>query len=101
MSQYFNITSKLTQELIAVGSNISVSKIHLINVQDNFHCKVDLYIEKKLKGKFYLLKEVILSKGENLIYTNPPLSNATGEFGLYIKVTNNSSDTTGLDVIIE
>ena len=67
MSQYFNITSKLTQELIAVGSNISVSKIHLINVQDNFHCKVDLYIEKKLKGKFYLLKEVILSKGENLI----------------------------------
>ena len=101
MSQYFNITSELTKELLAAGNNTKVSKIHLTNVQDNYHCKVDLYIEKKLTGKFYLLKGVILSKGENLVYTNPVFSNATGDFGLYIKITNNSSDTTGVDVIIE
>ena len=101
MAQYFNITSELTQELLAAGSNTPVSRIHLTNIQDNFHCKVDLYIEKKLKGRFYFLKDKILSKGENLIYNNHAFNNNVGEFGLYVKVTNNSSDTTAVDIIIE
>ena len=101
MDTHFNITSELTQELLAAGSNTRVNKIHLTNVQENYFCEVDLYIEKKLTGRFYLLKGVILSRGEVFVYNNPVFSNSENEFSLYIKITNNSTDTTGVDVILE
>ena len=93
MAQYFNISGELTQELLAAGTGVRVNKIYLTNVQKVSKCKVDLYIEKKLKGKFYLLKGVELPIGATLLYDNVQFSNATDEFGLYIKLTDGASFT--------
>ena len=93
MAQYFNISGELTQELLAAGDGVRVNKIYLTNVQKVAKCKVDLYIEKKLKGKFYLLKGVELPIGATLLYDNVSFSNATDEFGLYIKLTDGASFT--------
>ena len=90
---HHNISGELTQELLAAGSNISVSKISLTNVQKVSKCKVDLYIEKKLTGKFYLLKGVELPIGTTLIYDDIKFSNTAGEYGLYIKLTDGATFT--------
>jgi len=93
MATHFNISGELTQELLAAGSNVRVNKISLTNTQKVSKCKVDLYIEKKLTGKFYLLKGVELPIGATLIYDDIKFSNATGEFGLYIKLTDGATFT--------
>ena len=105
MSKYFNISGELTQELLAAGDNINVSKISLTNTQKVSSCKVDLYIEKALTGKFYLLKGVELPIGATLIYDDIKFSNANNQFGLYIKLTDGptftltgSIDVTGTNV---
>ena len=59
MARRFNISGELTQVLLAAGTNENVKKISLTNVQKVSKCKVDLYIEKALTGKFYLLKGVV------------------------------------------
>ena len=93
MAQYFNISGELTQELLAAGDGVRVKKIALTNVQKVATCKVDLYIEKKLTGKFYLLKGVELPIGGTLVYDDISFSNATDEFGLYIKLTDGDTFT--------
>jgi len=100
MAQYFNITGEITQELLAAGSGASVSKISLTNIEGTNKCTVDLYIEKKLTGKFYLLKGVELPIGATLIYDSMKFSNKASEFGLYIKLTKSASETPAVDVII-
>ena len=97
---HHNITGEITKELLAVGDNISVSKISLTNIHASIKCTVDLYIEKKLTGKFYLLKAVELPIGATLIYDDIRFSSATGQFGLYIKLTKSASETPSVDVII-
>jgi len=93
MAQYFNISGELTQQLLAPGDNVNVSKISLTNTQKVSNCKVDLYIEKARKGKFYLLKGVELPIGTTLIYDDTKFSNAANEFGLYIKLTDGPTFT--------
>jgi hypothetical protein len=100
MAQYFNITGELTQELLAAGSDASVSKISLTNIEGTNKCTVDLYIEKTLTGKFYLLKGVELPVGVTLVYDDISFSNKLNEFGLYIKLTKSASETPAVDVII-
>jgi len=100
MARYFNITGELTQELLAAGNSESVSKISLTNIEGTNKCTVDLYIERKLTGKFYLLKGVELPIGATLIYDSMSFSNQTNEFGLYIKLTRSASETPAVDVII-
>jgi len=106
MAQYFNITgassaaAELTRELLAVGSGVRMSKISLTNIHADTKCTVDLYIEKILTGKFYFLKGVELPVGVTLEYENPPFSNKSGEFGLYLKLTKSASETPSVDVII-
>ena len=100
MARHFNITGELTQELLAAGSNTSVSKISLTNIEGTNKCTVDLYIEKKLTGNFYLLKGVELPIGATLIYDDIKFNNTTGEFGLYIKLTKSASETPAVDIII-
>ena len=90
MARHFNITGELTQELLAAGDNISVSSISLTNVDSTgtaVDAEVDLYIEKKLTGKFYLLKSVKIPYGVTLFHDIKSFNNKTGEFGLYIKLT--------------
>ena len=97
---HHNITGELTKELLAIGDSISVSKISLINIHADTMCTVDLYIEKKLTGKFYLLKAIELPIGATLIYNDIRFNNNTGQFGLYIKLTKSASETPSVDVII-
>ena len=100
MASYFNISGESTQQLFAPGVKQLISKISLANVEGTNKCTVDLYIEKKLTGKFYLLKGVELPIGASLIYDTVTFSNAENEFGLYIKLTKSASETPAVDVII-
>ena len=101
MARHHNITGELTQELLAIGDNTSVSKISLTNIEGSNACTADLYIEKKLTGRFYLLKGVDLPIGTTLIYNNMKFSNAAGEFGFYIKLNKSASETPAVDVILQ
>ena len=98
---HHNISGELTQELLAVGSNVRISKISLTNIHATTMCTVDLYIEKKLAGKFYLIKGVELPIGTTLIYDEITFSNSTGEFGLYIKLNKSAVETPAVDVILQ
>ena len=96
MARHFNITGELTQELLAAGDNTNVSSISLTNVDSTgtaVDADVDLYIEKKLTGKFYLLKSVKIPYGVTLFYDIKSFNNKTGEFGLYIKLTKGTTFT--------
>jgi hypothetical protein len=90
---HHNISGELTQELLAPGDGINVSKISLTNIQKVSPCKVDLFIQKALTGKFYLLKGVEIPIGATLIYNDIKFSNIANEFGLYIKLTDGATFT--------
>mgnify|MGYP003673865274 FL=1 len=93
MAKYFNISGELTQTLISSGESYNISKISLTNIQKVSKCKVDLYIEKKLTGKFYLLKEIELPIGATLIYDDMNFSTDNDQFSLYIKLTDGATFT--------
>ena len=104
MARHFNITGELTQELLAAGDNTGVSSISLTNVDSTdtaVDADVDLYIEKKLTGKFYLLKSVSIPVGVILLHDIKSFNNKTNEFGLYIKLTKSASETPAVDVILQ
>ena len=91
MARHFNITGELTQELLAAGDNTNVSSISLTNTDPTHSGIVDLYIEKKLTGKFYLLKGVNIPVGVTLFHDIKSFNNKTDEFGLYIKLTKGTT----------
>jgi hypothetical protein len=97
---HHNISGELTQELLAVGDNVNPTYISLANIHASASCAVDLYMEKKLTGKFYLLKNVTLPIGVTLILgkSDLVLDNSINEFGLFIKLTGSSASA--VDVII-
>ena len=100
MARHFNISGELTQELLSAGSSVKVNKISLTNTHATNMCTVDLYIEKKLTGKFYLIKGVELPLGATLIYDGVTFNNNTDQFGLYIKLNKSASETPEVDVIL-
>ena len=100
MAKFFNITGELTQQLLNAGENVNVNKISLTNIEGTNKCTVDLYIEKKFTGKFYLIKGVELPIGATLIYDDIKFNNNNGEFSLYIKLTKSASETPAVDLII-
>jgi len=106
MAKYFNITgassaaAERTKELLAPGDGVRVSSISLTNVHADTKCTVDLYIEKSLAGKFYILKSVELPIGATLVH-DFTFNNGTNEFGLYLKLTKSASETPSVDVIIK
>ena len=87
MARHFNITGELAQELVAVGNKTNVSSISLTNTDSTHNGIVDLYVEKKLSGKFYLLKNVVIPPGVTLIHDILSFNNSANEFSLYIKLT--------------
>jgi len=93
MARHFNITGELTQELLAAGDNINISSISLTNVDPSYSSTVDLYIEKKITGKFYLLKSVNIPVGVTLSHDIKAFNNKAGQFGLYIKLTKAATFT--------
>ena len=100
-SKHHNVTGELVQELLAPGDNIRVSSISLTNANFGGSTLVDLYIEKQLTGKFYLLKKVKLPVGATLLHDVRGFNNKSGEFGLYIKLTKSASETPAVDVILQ
>ena len=86
-SRHHNVTGELVQELLAAGDNTRVSSISLTNVNFGGSTLVDLYIEKQLTGRFYLLKRVELPTGVTLTHDIKGFNNSTGQFGLFIKLT--------------
>jgi len=99
---HHNISGELTQELLAVGDGVNVTSISLANIHASTTCTVDLYIEKKLKGRFYIIKSLQLPVGATLILEGNDVrfSNKIGQFGLFIKLTKGASETPTVDVII-
>ena len=100
MAKHFNISGELTKELLEAGDDVRVTRISLTNIHATNNCTVDLYIEKKLTGKFYLLKGVELPVSNPLMYENISFSNATDQFGLYIKLNKSATETPTVDVIL-
>ena len=106
MARHFNITgassaaAELTRELLAPGDGVRVSGISLTNIHASTTCTVDLYIEKKLTGKFYILKSISLPVGVTLLH-DFSFDNGTNQFGLYIKLTKTASETPSVDVILK
>ena len=98
-TRYHNISGELTQELLAAGNDSKVSSISLTNIHASTACTVDLYVEKKLTGKYYIMKGVSLPVGAVLSH-DFTFDNATSQFGLYIKLTKGASETPTVDVII-
>jgi len=86
-SKHRNITGELTQELLKAGDNTQVSSISLTNVNFGGSTLVDLYIEKSITGKFYLLKRVELPVGVTLTHDIKSFNNSSRGFGLFIKLT--------------
>ena len=101
-TKHHNISGELTQELLAVGEGVSVKSISLANTNASITCTVDMYIEKQLTGKFYIVKSLILPVGATLVLENNDVrfSNKVGQFGLFIKLTKGASETPTVDVII-
>ena len=99
---HHNISGELTQELLAAGDGINVISISLTNTHASTPCSVDLYIEKQLTGKFYIIKTLQLPVGSTLILegNDVKFSNKTKQFGLFIKLTKTLSESPTVDVII-
>ena len=98
---HHNISGEHTQELLRNGSNVDVSRVSMVNTNSTTTCTVDLYIEKKLTGKFYLAKGIALPVGVTFIYENGVRFDTTkGQFSLFIKLTKGASETPTVDVII-
>ena len=99
-TRHHNISGMLTQELLAAGDGVEMTSISLANTHSTDHVIIDVYIEKKLTGKFYLIKNYTLLHGSTLVLdhnTVSGFSNTTGQFGLYVKL--NASDS-AVDIII-
>jgi len=101
MANYHNISGELTQELLAAGGGVNATSISLVNTHASNHCHVDLYIEKKLTGKFYVMKSVQLNVGTTLVHDNLTFNNGPEGFGLYIKLNKSASEIPTVDVIIK
>ena len=93
MARHFNITGNITQELIAPGENVSVSNMSIVNVGLQGSSVVDMYMEKKLAGRFYFLKKVVIPVGVTLTHELFGFNNRANEFGLYVKLYQYESKT--------
>jgi len=99
-----NISGELTQELLAVGDGVDVTSISLANLHASSTCTVDLYIEKRLIGKFYIIKTLLLPVGATFVLegNDVKFNNKANQFGLYIKLNKIEvgDDSPAVDVII-
>ena len=98
-----NITTVLTQNLLAAGDNVSNAKyISIANVDTSNTAKVDLFLNKG-DNNYYLLKNVEIPKETTLVLTqndNIAFDNSTNGFSLRIQVDNGSTTAVPVDVII-
>tara|TARA_R100000935_G_scaffold49657_1_gene75123 strand:- start:345 stop:650 length:306 start_codon:yes stop_codon:yes gene_type:complete len=98
-SLHHNVTGELTTELLAAGDNFILKSISLANVHGTTKCSVDLFIQKKLTGRFYFFKQLSIPADSALVYETSFDNGASG-FALFIKLTKSASETPAVDVII-
>ena len=98
-----NITTVLTQKLLAAGDDVSNAKyISVANVHASSTAKVDLFLNKG-DNNYYLLKNVEIPKETTLILTqndNIVFDNSSNGFSLRIQVDDGSTTAVPVDVII-
>ena len=98
-----NITTVLTQNLLAAGDDVSNAKyISVANVQGILTAKVDLFLNKG-DNNYYLLKNVEIPKETTLVLTqndNIAFDNSSNGFSLRIQVDDGSTTAVPVDVII-
>jgi len=103
-AKHHNISSELTQVLLASGTGVNVTSVSIANLHASTSCTVDLYIEKQLTGKFYIIKTLLLPVGATLVLegNDVKFNNKANEFGLYIKLNKIEvgDDSPAVDVII-
>jgi hypothetical protein len=98
---HHNLSGEITKKLVQAGAGINIKKISFTNIHADTTCTVDLWIEKKLTGKYYLLKSVSLPVGVTLIYSDGiDFNTNTNQFSLFVKLTKGASETPTVDVII-
>lgn len=99
-----NITTVLTQNLLAAGDDISNAKsITIANVDSSNDAKVDLFLNKG-SNDYYILKNVLIPLGSTLVLgpeDNIVFDNGTSGFSLRIQVDNGSTTAVAVDVIIK
>ena len=92
-----NISGALTKELLADGEGILVNFISFANTHATDSVGIDLYMEKKLTGRFYFFKGLVLPAKTSYIYEPKGFNNSAGEYGLFVKL---SASTSTVDIII-
>ena len=97
-TRYHNVTGELTKQLLTVGDDVSTKSISITNVDSStttVDSVVDLYVEKQLTGRFYLLKGVSIPIGSTLVLEKEDINfnNGVGQFGLFIKLTKGTTFT--------
>ena len=99
-----NITTILTQDLLAAGDGISNAKsISIANVDSSNDAKVDLFLNKK-EENFYILKNVEIPNENTLVLgpeDNIAFNNGTNGYSMRIQVDNGSGAATAVDVILK
>tara|TARA_R110001592_G_scaffold287046_1_gene555701 strand:- start:2 stop:511 length:510 start_codon:yes stop_codon:yes gene_type:complete len=87
MALHHNISGELTQELFSAGKHADIALISLVNTHASTTCLVDIYIEKRLTGKFYIVKSLPLAVGASAILKDVKFNSRAGGYGLYIKLS--------------
>tara|TARA_R110002012_G_scaffold90101_1_gene220445 strand:+ start:1269 stop:1592 length:324 start_codon:yes stop_codon:yes gene_type:complete len=99
-----NITTTLTQNLLAAGDNVnSIKSITLANVDSSNDAEVDLFLNKG-DDSFYILKNVSIPNKNTLVLgpeDNISFNNSSNGFSMRIQVDNGSGAATAVDVIIK
>ena len=99
-----NITTVLTQNLLAAGDNVSnANSITLANVDDTNAAKVDLFLNKG-DNNFYILKNVLIPLGSTLVLgpeDNISFDNSSNGYSMRIQVDDGSTTAVNVDVIIK
>jgi len=84
-----NITTVLTQNLLAAGDNVSdIKRMSIANVHASSTTKVDLFLNKGANN-YYLLKNVEIPSGTTLILNeedNIVFDNTSNGFSMRIKL---------------
>jgi len=102
MSKYYNVigSDNVTVELLAPGSDFSVSSVLITNVHATADATVTLFIqdnpESGTTSTYNFLSTVAIPSDTALFLDNPSMFRFKNLYGLYIKV--GSSDTVDVTV---
>jgi len=98
-----NITTTLTQNLLAAGDKVAAKSITLSNVDSTNDAIVDLFLNQG-DNNYYILKSVLIPLGSTLVLDEGDsisFNNSSSGFSLRIQVDDGSTTAVAVDVIIK